>query len=320
MPSRVEAFGIVVLEAWRAGTPAIVTSNGGTREFMDDGVTGHRRRPERHCPSSRRRSTASSLTRTSATIDRGCGRAASGAFAWTEIRGAVRRDLRSRDLPGRSDVERGLLTWSRSSGTSRCSPPSRGTRYGGAISTLPYVSSVWGWQSASSSSVPRVEAAPSLGRSSRSPGSASSRPTLSSARPRGSRLLAGGEIRNRFLTRCRRALDQRCRSSVCAAFARGLPSMYDVTDDWRAARLTSTDRSRLVAAEDALVARGEDDRLQRGAARPLARALRRHRDGDPQRRRRRGPRCRPTTPISPGRARTPCMSEHCTTSGSTSAA
>jgi glycogen(starch) synthase len=40
MPSRIEAFGIVVLEAWRAHTPAIVTSNGGTREFVEDGVTG----------------------------------------------------------------------------------------------------------------------------------------------------------------------------------------------------------------------------------------------------------------------------------------
>jgi glycogen synthase len=40
MPSRIEAFGIVVLEAWRARTPAIVSSNGGTREFVEDGVTG----------------------------------------------------------------------------------------------------------------------------------------------------------------------------------------------------------------------------------------------------------------------------------------
>ena len=40
LPSRIEAFGIVVLEAWRAGTPAIVTANGGTTEFVQDGVTG----------------------------------------------------------------------------------------------------------------------------------------------------------------------------------------------------------------------------------------------------------------------------------------
>lgn len=40
MPSRVEAFGIVALEAWRAKTPAIVTANGGTSEFVQDGSTG----------------------------------------------------------------------------------------------------------------------------------------------------------------------------------------------------------------------------------------------------------------------------------------
>jgi glycogen synthase len=37
MPSRVEAFGIVVLEAWRAETPTIVTTNGGPKEFVQDG-------------------------------------------------------------------------------------------------------------------------------------------------------------------------------------------------------------------------------------------------------------------------------------------
>jgi glycogen(starch) synthase len=40
MPSRVEAFGIVALEAWRAGTPAVVTANGGAAEFVEDGVNG----------------------------------------------------------------------------------------------------------------------------------------------------------------------------------------------------------------------------------------------------------------------------------------
>ena len=40
MPSRLEPFGIVVLEAWRAGTPVLCTSYGGPPEFVDDGVTG----------------------------------------------------------------------------------------------------------------------------------------------------------------------------------------------------------------------------------------------------------------------------------------
>jgi glycogen(starch) synthase len=40
MPSRVEPFGIVALEAWRAGIPAIVTSRGGAGEFVEHGVSG----------------------------------------------------------------------------------------------------------------------------------------------------------------------------------------------------------------------------------------------------------------------------------------
>ena len=40
MPSRLEPFGIVVLEAWRAGTAVIASSVGGAPEFVADGVTG----------------------------------------------------------------------------------------------------------------------------------------------------------------------------------------------------------------------------------------------------------------------------------------
>jgi len=40
MPSRVEPFGIVILEAWRAGTPPVVTCHGGPPEFVDHGATG----------------------------------------------------------------------------------------------------------------------------------------------------------------------------------------------------------------------------------------------------------------------------------------
>jgi glycogen synthase len=40
VPSRVEPFGIVVLEAWRAGRPVLATSKGGPREFVDDGEDG----------------------------------------------------------------------------------------------------------------------------------------------------------------------------------------------------------------------------------------------------------------------------------------
>ena len=40
MPSRLEPFGIVVLEAWRAGTAVIASSIGGAPEFVEDGVSG----------------------------------------------------------------------------------------------------------------------------------------------------------------------------------------------------------------------------------------------------------------------------------------
>lgn len=40
VPSRIEAFGITVLEGWRAGVPVIATAHGGPPEFVSDGETG----------------------------------------------------------------------------------------------------------------------------------------------------------------------------------------------------------------------------------------------------------------------------------------
>ena len=40
VPSRIEPFGIVVLEAWRGTTAVVATNRGGTREFVRDGVDG----------------------------------------------------------------------------------------------------------------------------------------------------------------------------------------------------------------------------------------------------------------------------------------
>lgn len=40
VPSRWEAFGIVALEAWRAGTPLVASVHGGMPEFIRDGVDG----------------------------------------------------------------------------------------------------------------------------------------------------------------------------------------------------------------------------------------------------------------------------------------
>jgi glycosyltransferase involved in cell wall biosynthesis len=40
VPSRNEPFGIVVLEAWSARQPVVVTTHGGPREFVRDQETG----------------------------------------------------------------------------------------------------------------------------------------------------------------------------------------------------------------------------------------------------------------------------------------
>ena len=40
MPSRIEPFGIVILEAWRAGTAVVATSRGGPPEFVREGHDG----------------------------------------------------------------------------------------------------------------------------------------------------------------------------------------------------------------------------------------------------------------------------------------
>jgi len=46
VPSRREAFGLVVLEAWHAGTPVVVTSRGGPAGLVTDGVDGLLADPE----------------------------------------------------------------------------------------------------------------------------------------------------------------------------------------------------------------------------------------------------------------------------------
>jgi glycosyltransferase involved in cell wall biosynthesis len=40
VPSRIEAFGIVALEAWRSGAPLVMTNRGGGPGFVRDGIDG----------------------------------------------------------------------------------------------------------------------------------------------------------------------------------------------------------------------------------------------------------------------------------------
>ena len=40
VPSRIEAFGIVALEAWRSGSPLVMTNRGGAPGFVRDGIDG----------------------------------------------------------------------------------------------------------------------------------------------------------------------------------------------------------------------------------------------------------------------------------------
>ena len=67
---------------------------------------------------------------------------------------------------------------------------------------------------------------------------------------RGLELLAR-ELRFRFLQRVDVLWINDARVGV-HCLQGGMPTLYDVTDDWRSARLTAQDRARLVAAEDAL--------------------------------------------------------------------
>lgn len=46
VPSRAEAFGIVVLEAWASGTPLVATNRGGPADLVTDGVDGRLVDPE----------------------------------------------------------------------------------------------------------------------------------------------------------------------------------------------------------------------------------------------------------------------------------
>ncbi|MEA5153888.1 glycosyltransferase family 4 protein [Raineyella sp.] len=82
VPSRIEAFGIVVLEAWRSGTALLATSHGGPADLITDGVDGILVDPEDREGFA---TTLSALLSDRATLDRlgATGRRTVGAFTWT---------------------------------------------------------------------------------------------------------------------------------------------------------------------------------------------------------------------------------------------
>lgn len=90
MPSRVEPFGIVVLEAWRAGCPVVASSVGGAPEFVRHGADGllvDPADPAALAGAVSRVAGDAGLARTLA--DGGSARV--GDFAWAEVAGRYRR-------------------------------------------------------------------------------------------------------------------------------------------------------------------------------------------------------------------------------------
>jgi len=84
VPSRVEAFGIVVLEGWRSGAPIVVTSHGGPADLVTDGVDGLVVDP--HDTAALARALRLVVTDAEAARRMGAaGRAAVAAFTWDRV-------------------------------------------------------------------------------------------------------------------------------------------------------------------------------------------------------------------------------------------
>lgn len=99
VPSRTEAFGIVVLEGWRAGVPVVATSRGGPGELVRDGVTGLVADPEDVA------ALGEALTRV--TADAGlrermgaAGRAEVASYTWAAVTRAYRDVYRAAGIGG----------------------------------------------------------------------------------------------------------------------------------------------------------------------------------------------------------------------------
>lgn len=84
VPSRMEAFGIVALEAWRSGTPLVMTNRGGGPGFVRDGMDGILVDPEDA------EALAGALSRVSSDEElraglAAAGRARVGEFTWARV-------------------------------------------------------------------------------------------------------------------------------------------------------------------------------------------------------------------------------------------
>ncbi len=84
VPSRVEAFGISVLEGWRAGVPVVATTRGGPPEFVRDGVDGLLVDPEDVGALAERLRWVFDHPTEAAAVGR-AGRESSAAFTWERV-------------------------------------------------------------------------------------------------------------------------------------------------------------------------------------------------------------------------------------------
>ena len=90
VPSRVEAFGIVALEAWRAGAALVMTDRGGAPEFVRDGIDGLLVDPTRSSTASRSRCAGSTTMSPCAMRLAAAGAARVDEFAWPRVAAAYR--------------------------------------------------------------------------------------------------------------------------------------------------------------------------------------------------------------------------------------